>query len=299
MRGRAMTASDMAAGAPPVVVIDERLANLAWPGEDPIGKRLSTWTREVDVPEWREVVGVVGDVRSFGPDTPPTPELFLPYTQPPVMAWRAFQGSMALVVRAGDDPAGFRVVAAKCGPVGGFVASSVRRGDDGRGARRGCGQLAIQHLAAVLARRNRSRAGCGRHLRRHRVLRDAAHARDRPAAGPRRDPTVSAADGGAPRSDARECRHRARTDCGTRATRMVTTCCSRVSTTDPPTYAIGAARACLPLPCSPVPCLRCARCTSTRCSLWQSSESVSGGSKTAAYRDLPLLRRDSARMDAL
>ena len=107
VRGRTMTASDMAAGAAPVVVVNERLASLAWPGEDPIGKRLSTWTREIDKPEWREVVGVVGDVRSFGPDTPARPELFLPYTQPPVMAWPAFQRSMALVVRvrSTDDAA--------------------------------------------------------------------------------------------------------------------------------------------------------------------------------------------------
>jgi predicted permease len=105
VRGRTMKASDMAGGAPPVVVINERLASLAWPAEDPIGKRLSTWTREIDKPEWREVVGVVGDVRSFGPDTPSRPELFLPYTQPPVMAWLAFQRSMALVVRSTDDAA--------------------------------------------------------------------------------------------------------------------------------------------------------------------------------------------------
>lgn len=105
IRGRTMKASDMAVGSPPVVVINDRLANLAWPGEDAIGQHLSTWTREVGVPEWREVVGVVGDVRSFGPDTPATPELFLPYTQPPVMAWGAFQNSMALVVRTIDDPA--------------------------------------------------------------------------------------------------------------------------------------------------------------------------------------------------
>jgi ABC-type antimicrobial peptide transport system permease subunit len=52
-------------------------------------------------------VGIVGDVRSFGPDTPPAPELFLPYTQPPAGAWAAFQGSMAIVVRAADDPASY------------------------------------------------------------------------------------------------------------------------------------------------------------------------------------------------
>ncbi|HET9360629.1 MAG TPA: ABC transporter permease, partial [Vicinamibacterales bacterium] len=107
VRGRTMRPADMAPGAPPVVLINARLASAAWPGEDPIGKHLSTWTREIDTPEWREVVGIVGDVRSFGPDTPPPPELFLPYTQPPVGAWAAFQGSMAIVVRAADDPASY------------------------------------------------------------------------------------------------------------------------------------------------------------------------------------------------
>src|SRR6185503_12734577 len=105
VRGRALEASDIAPGASPAVMINERLAALAWPGEDPIGKRLSTWTREVGKPEWREVVGVIGDVRSFGLDTPPRPELFLPFTQPPALAWNAFQRSMALVARTSTDPA--------------------------------------------------------------------------------------------------------------------------------------------------------------------------------------------------
>jgi putative ABC transport system permease protein len=105
VRGRTLKASDTAPGASPAVMINERLASLAWPGEDPIGKRLSTWTREVGKPEWREVVGVIGDVRSFGPDTPPRPELFLPFTQPPPLAWNAFQRSMALVARTSTDPA--------------------------------------------------------------------------------------------------------------------------------------------------------------------------------------------------
>jgi putative ABC transport system permease protein len=103
-RGRTLQASDMVAGAPPVAMINEQLASVAWPGEEPIGKRLTTWMRG-DEPEWREVVGIIKDVRSQGPDTPPRPELFLPYTQPPYTAWRTFQGSLALVIRGGADPA--------------------------------------------------------------------------------------------------------------------------------------------------------------------------------------------------
>jgi predicted permease len=104
-RGRTLQATDVAFGASPVVVINEQLAALGWPGEDPIGKRLSTWTAAPNVPEWREVIGVVGNVRSLGPDTPPSPELFLPYTQPPPGAWTSFQRSMALVARTDSDPA--------------------------------------------------------------------------------------------------------------------------------------------------------------------------------------------------
>jgi predicted permease len=106
-RGRTLKASDMAPGASPVVMINERLASLAWPGEDPIGKRLSTWTRELGKPEWREVVGVIADVRSFGPDTPPRPELFLPFTQPPIQSWTHLQRSMALVARTSADPVAY------------------------------------------------------------------------------------------------------------------------------------------------------------------------------------------------
>jgi putative ABC transport system permease protein len=104
LRGRTLQPTDMAPGAPPVAVINERLASVAWPGEDPVGKRLSTWTASAGVPEWREVVGVISDVRSFGPDTPAAPELFLPYTQPPPSAWTSFQRSMAVVVRTAGDP---------------------------------------------------------------------------------------------------------------------------------------------------------------------------------------------------
>jgi predicted permease len=105
-RGRTLQASDTRPGASPVVLINESLARQVWPDEDPIGKRISTWTGP-DQKEWREVVGVIGDVRSFGLTAPPIPELFIPYTQPPLAAWDNFQRGMALVVRTDADPAAY------------------------------------------------------------------------------------------------------------------------------------------------------------------------------------------------
>src|SRR4029079_4684600 len=94
--GRYLDASDMRPGAPRVVVINQKAADAIWPGESPLGKRVSCCT--VDM-QWREVVGVVGDVRSFGQFAPIQMEMFVPYTQAPPLGWTAFQRSMALVVR--------------------------------------------------------------------------------------------------------------------------------------------------------------------------------------------------------
>jgi predicted permease len=102
VRGRPLQPSDMLRGTPRVVVINERLAEILWPGEDPLGKRVSGWTAGPE-PEWREIVGVVGDVRTFGQRIPIQPEMFLPYTQAPSGSWDAFQRSMVLVLRTGED----------------------------------------------------------------------------------------------------------------------------------------------------------------------------------------------------
>jgi putative ABC transport system permease protein len=155
-RGRTFQASDMASGATPVVMINEQLARQAWPGEDPIGKRLSAWTRSAE-PEWREVVGVVGDVRSLGADTPPRTELFMPYTQPPGSAWNVFQRSMALVVRTAGEPSthastlrrAVRSVDASL-PVYDVMTMDEALGADGAGPRFNTGLLSLLALAGLL-----------------------------------------------------------------------------------------------------------------------------------------------------
>ncbi len=64
LRGRAFGPSDDAS-APPVVIVNEAMAEREWPGEDPIGKRLRPYGMDRgDGEPWATVVGVVGNVRS-------------------------------------------------------------------------------------------------------------------------------------------------------------------------------------------------------------------------------------------
>jgi putative ABC transport system permease protein len=100
-RGQSFQPDNMTAGTGRVVVVNERLAAALWPGENAVGKRLSTWAKPDD-PEWREVIGVVRDTRSSGQRASVPMELFIPYTQAPIGAWNAFQRSMVLVVRTSE-----------------------------------------------------------------------------------------------------------------------------------------------------------------------------------------------------
>jgi predicted permease len=90
--GRSFQTSDMTTEGPRVVVINERLAAALWPGEDAVGKRLSTWNGPDDQ-QWRQVIGIARDTRSFGQSSPVEPELFIPYTQAPFQAWTAFSAA--------------------------------------------------------------------------------------------------------------------------------------------------------------------------------------------------------------
>jgi putative ABC transport system permease protein len=94
-QGRLFTRFDRL-GAPPVVLIAEKMARRYWQDEDPVGKKIKLGF--VGVPVIREIVGVVGDVRHKGLDSDPRIEIFLPHLQEPY-------GSMTYVVRTTKDPA--------------------------------------------------------------------------------------------------------------------------------------------------------------------------------------------------
>ncbi|HEV3459515.1 MAG TPA: ADOP family duplicated permease [Thermoanaerobaculia bacterium] len=77
----------------PVAVVDSTFAGRAWPGANPLGRRL----RRPGGGRELTVVGVVAPVRDVDLEAGPRPVLFLPYEQVP---WRA----MALVVRPAAGP---------------------------------------------------------------------------------------------------------------------------------------------------------------------------------------------------
>ena len=74
--GRAFTPADRA-DAPPVAIVNETMARRYWPGTTPIGKRVQL----VGTPQWREVVGIVRDVRHWGLERTVNPELYMPLPQ--------------------------------------------------------------------------------------------------------------------------------------------------------------------------------------------------------------------------
>ncbi len=103
LRGRTFTADDRR-GAPLVMVINETLAREAFPGQDPIGKRIACCEPGPDgSPNWKEVVGVVNDVRAGGLHEEPEPEFYLPMIQAPDAAWTWTDRTMTVVARGAGD----------------------------------------------------------------------------------------------------------------------------------------------------------------------------------------------------
>jgi putative ABC transport system permease protein len=68
-----------AADAPYTAVINEALARKAFPGQDPIGRNIFAGFDSFDKP--MKIVGIVGDVRQWGPARKPEPEIYMPYDQ--------------------------------------------------------------------------------------------------------------------------------------------------------------------------------------------------------------------------
>jgi putative ABC transport system permease protein len=94
--GRAFDERDRS-GAQPVVIVSSGLARRVFGDEDPVGRRLKLVNREQS-PEWRTIVGVVGNVRYNGLDDGYESAIYTPFSQTPFL-WTY------LMIRTAGDPA--------------------------------------------------------------------------------------------------------------------------------------------------------------------------------------------------
>ena len=89
LAGRAFDDGDHR-GAREVVIVSRILAQRLWPDQDPIGKRMTIQ----DPPDWMEVVGVAGDVRSWDLAEDPWPQMYVSLEQrPPESAFIVVQSA--------------------------------------------------------------------------------------------------------------------------------------------------------------------------------------------------------------
>ena len=93
--GRGFDVRD-AEGAPPVVLINESLAEQYFADQNPLGQRINV--NNPDAPVWREIVGVVSDVSNFGVRAGERIALYFPHDQLPTRF-------MSVVARTGGDVA--------------------------------------------------------------------------------------------------------------------------------------------------------------------------------------------------
>ncbi|HVL67491.1 MAG TPA: ABC transporter permease [Vicinamibacterales bacterium] len=99
VRGRAFEDTDRA-GTPLVVILNETAAARMWPGEDPLGKRLTSANPLGPT----TVVGIAADVRLGGPSEPAPPTFYVPLTQMNDEAW-SWARALSVVARTETDPA--------------------------------------------------------------------------------------------------------------------------------------------------------------------------------------------------
>jgi putative ABC transport system permease protein len=96
LQGRAFTWADDE-NSPEVAVVNEEMVRRYWPGENAIGKRVSIDYRDGH-PVWRQIIGVVNDVKHDGFAASTRPQIFVPTMQ-------STYPFTTLAIRAKSDPA--------------------------------------------------------------------------------------------------------------------------------------------------------------------------------------------------
>ena len=96
LRGRVFTPSDKR-GAPPVLIINEQVAQKYFKGEDPIGRRITFDKVPNDSSQWSTIVGVVAGERQRDLSSEPVIEAYIPYAQ-------EIQSAASVMTRTAGDP---------------------------------------------------------------------------------------------------------------------------------------------------------------------------------------------------
>ncbi len=97
LQGRAFTPRDDQKSLP-VVIVNKTMADKIWPGENPVGKRITFGDTDGPDVEWMEIVGVVADLRHQSLDEAGGSECYWAQLQKPI------SGQIAVVLRAKGEP---------------------------------------------------------------------------------------------------------------------------------------------------------------------------------------------------
>ena len=79
LRGRSFTPDDRL-GTPKIMLINHALASTMFPNQDPVGQQIVSGFDD-NPSDFETIVGVVGDIRSDSPASPPQPTLYMPTAQ--------------------------------------------------------------------------------------------------------------------------------------------------------------------------------------------------------------------------
>ena len=106
LRGRTFTMQDNDSG-PSVVVVNQKLVNQYFNGQDPLGKQIrldlinggSAAASSSSASSWSRIIGVVANVKFYSEDSRYEPNVYEPFLQRPV-------SSFSLMIRTTSDPEG-------------------------------------------------------------------------------------------------------------------------------------------------------------------------------------------------
>jgi predicted lysophospholipase L1 biosynthesis ABC-type transport system permease subunit len=98
LAGRAFTTADHVSNLGNIVV-SRTAANLLWPGQDPIGRRL----RREDLETWETVVGVVEDVLQYGFRSAPEPLVYFPLVGQTPTSWALSSPAYVMKTRRAES----------------------------------------------------------------------------------------------------------------------------------------------------------------------------------------------------